>query len=152
MPARYKSRQRALQVLFQCDIRDFPAAEGIRAFHASLDREEDDEAPEEDPFMEQLVGGTRDGLASFDALIARHSTNWRLDRMPLVDRNILRMGIYEMLDLGTPAPIVIDQAITLARRFSSEESVPFINGILDAVLRAQNAAASEAPAEPATGE
>lgn len=149
MPARFKSRQRALQVLFQCDVRDLSAAEGISAFRASLDQsdvQEEDEAPEADPFMDQLVKGTREGVAAWDELIARHSANWRLERMPLVDRNILRMGIYEILSLGTPAPIVIDQALTLARRFSGEESVPFINGVLDAVVRERNATARDATA------
>ena len=135
MPARYKSRQRALQVLFQCDIRSISALEGVRAYYESLYLEEGDEVPEQDSFMEALVQGTQERLAECDELISRHSANWRIERMPLVDRNILRMGIHEMLGMGTPAAVVIDQSIVLARRFSGEESVPFINGVLDAVRR-----------------
>ena len=141
MPARYKSRQRALQVLFQCDLREQGAAEGIRAYYDSLYLEEGDELPELDSFMEGLVDGTLGSLEQVDELIRRHSANWRLERMPLVDRNILRMAIHEMVDLGTPPPVVIDQAIELARRFSGEESVPFVNGVLDAIRREQLAKA-----------
>ena len=63
------------------------------------------------------------------------SENWRLERMPAVDRNILRLAVYEMTDLETPAPVVIDEALELARQFSGDESVSFINGVLDAVHR-----------------
>lgn len=151
MPARYKSRQRALQVLFQCDIRSMSAPEGVRFYYESLYLEEGDEVPERDAFMEELVGGTQEGLAGCDELITKHSANWRIERMPLVDRNILRMGIHEMLSLGTPPAVVIDQAIALARRFSSEESVPFVNGVLDAVRRELAAGPSEPPHQT-TGE
>lgn len=145
MPARYKSRQRALQILFQCDIRSMSAPEGVRAYYESLYLEEGDEVPEQDPFMETLVEGTRECLAECDELITRHSANWRIERMPLVDRNILRMGIHEMVGMGTPPAVVIDQSIVLARRFSGEESVPFINGVLDAVRRERIAGSLEAP-------
>ena len=137
MPARYKSRQRALQILFQCDIREYGALDGVRAYYDSLYLEEGDEIPEQDRFMEILVLGTLENAENIDELIRRHSANWRLERMPLVDRNILRMAIHEMIDVGTPPPVVIDQAIELARRFSGEESVPFVNGVLDAIRREQ---------------
>src|SRR5690606_34948402 len=149
MPARYKSRQRALQVLFQCDIRTMSALDGVRAYYESLYLEEGDEIPEQDQFMEVLVEGTCGSLSVCDELITKHSANWRIERMPLVDRNILRMGIHEMLDMGTPPPVVIDQALALARRFSGEESVPFINGVLDAIRREQLANQPESPAQPA---
>ncbi|MCC6264273.1 MAG: transcription antitermination factor NusB [Bryobacterales bacterium] len=149
MPARYKSRQRALQVLFQCDIRSIQAHEGVRAYYDSLYLEEGDELPEQDSFMEALVEGTQESLAACDELIGKHSANWRIERMPLVDRNILRLGIHEMLGLGTPPAVVIDQAIALARRFSGEESVPFINGVLDAVRREQLTNQREAPRQAA---
>jgi len=135
MPARYKSRQRAVQVLFQCDLREHGPTEGLEAFYGSLYLEEGDEAISQDLLLEELVRGTLRVQPDVDELIRRHSVNWRLERMPLVDRNILRMGIFEMLHLGTPPAVVIDQAIELARRFSGEASVPFINGVLDAVRR-----------------
>lgn len=151
MPARYKSRQRALQVLFQCDVREMEAREGVRAYYDSLYLEEGDETPDQDRFMEVLVDGTLSSLSECDELISKHSANWRIERMPFVDRNILRMAIYEMLEVGTPAPVVIDQAIELARRFSGEESVPFVNGVLDAIRR-EHASRWEAGETTASGQ
>jgi transcription antitermination protein NusB len=135
MPARYKSRQRALQVLFQCDLREQQPQDGIDAYYGSLYLEEGEEPVTSDVLMEKLVNGCCVERERLDALIRKHSLNWRLERMPLVDRNILRLAIYEMLDIGTPAAVVIDQAIELARRFSGESSVSFVNGVLDAVRR-----------------
>jgi len=81
-----------------------------------------------------LVSGTVDHLAGIDRVLEEASTNWRLDRMPVIDRLILRMGIYELMyETSTPAAVVIDEALELARRFSTDEAVPFINGVLDAV-------------------
>jgi N utilization substance protein B len=71
-------------------------------------------------------------------LIEKHSANWRLDRMASVDRNVLRMAIAEMLGFpGTPAPIVINEALEIARRYSGPESINFLNGVLDAVAKAR---------------
>src|SRR5690606_13257559 len=83
-----------------------------------------------------LVGGTVERMADIDRLLEEASTNWRLDRMPVVDRLILRLGIYELVyEQTTPPAVVIDEALELARRFSTEEAVPFINGVLDAIRR-----------------
>ena len=149
MPARYKSRQRALQVLFQCDLREQQPQDGIDAYYGSLYLEEGEEPLTTDTLMEKLVNGCCLERDRIDELIRKHSLNWRLERMPLVDRNILRLAIYEMLDIGTPAPVVIDQAIELARRFSGESSVAFVNGVLDAVRREhmEEATSSSVPAE-----
>ena len=136
MPSRHRSRERALQVLFQADVRQQPPDEAIRAFYESLlDADGNETPPEPDPFMEQLVRGSMAAVGGIDQRIAGHSEHWRLERMPIVDRNILRMAVYEMTEAGTPPPVVIDEALELARRFSSEESVAFINGVLDAVRR-----------------
>lgn len=136
MPARHRSRQRALQVLFSCDLRQQPVDEAIAAYYKTLDSEEEDPTPEQaDEFMETLVRGATSQAAAIDQRIAAKSEHWRLDRMPAVDRNILRLAVYEMGDVGTPAPIVIDEALELARKFSTDESVAFINGVLDAVRR-----------------
>jgi N utilization substance protein B len=138
MPSRHRSRQRALQVLFQADIRQQQPEAAIAAFYESLHTAEEDEPPPlPDAFMEQLVRGAIEGMTGIDQSIAGHSEHWRLARMPVVDRNILRLAVYEMTSVGTPAPVVIDEALELARRFSSEESVAFINGVLDAVRRAE---------------
>jgi N utilization substance protein B len=144
MPSRHKSRQHALQALFQIDIRKQTAAEAIAACYSSLYSEEEEDLPPEDPFMEQLVRGTAESMAEIDSRISGRSEHWRLERMPLVDRNILRLAAYEMTYAGTPPPVAIDEALELARRFSGEDSVAFINGVLDAVMRdlAQQAAAT----------
>jgi len=136
MPSRHRSRESALQVLFLADIRQQPPDDAIRAFYESLhSAEEDDPPPIPDPFMEQLVRGTIEAMGAIDRRIVGHSEHWRLERMPIVDRNVLRLAVHEMTSLGTPAPVVIDEALELARRFSSEESVAFINGVLDAVRK-----------------
>jgi transcription antitermination protein NusB len=123
-------------VLFLADIRQQPPDDAIRAFYESLhSAEEDDPPPIPDPFMEQLVRGTIEAMGAIDRRIVGHSEHWRLERMPIVDRNVLRLAVHEMTSLGTPAPVVIDEALELARRFSSEESVAFINGVLDAVRK-----------------
>jgi N utilization substance protein B len=76
--------------------------------------------------------------AEIDALLEQHSKNWRLARMPAVDRNLLRMAIAELLGFpGTPAPIVIDEALEIARRYSAPESIDFLNGVLDAIARSR---------------
>jgi transcription antitermination protein NusB len=136
MPSRHRSRERALQVLFQADIRQQRPDEAIAAFYESLyTAEEDEPAALPDPFMEELVRGAMEAMAGIDQQIAGHSEHWRLVRMPVVDRNILRLAVYEMTTIGTPPPVVIDEALELARRFSSEESGAFVNGVLDAIRR-----------------
>lgn len=134
MAARHRSRQRALQVLFQWDIRKQKAEEAIRSFYESVGAEETGgAAPGPDPFMEALVNGTSGAAAEIDLQIAGKAENWTLERMPVVDRNILRLAIFEMTRMGTPPAIAIDEALELARQFSGDESIPFINGILDAI-------------------
>ena len=143
MAARHRSRQRALQVLYQWDMTKRPVEEAIRAFYDTLDADktaevqvEEEELSEEsgrDSFMEELATGTSVMAPDIDHRIARKSEHWKLDRMPIVDRNILRLAIYEMSRRETPPAVVIDEALELARQFSGEESVAFINGVLDAV-------------------
>jgi len=132
MSSRRRSRQRALQILYSFDARKQPVDEAINAYYDTLYSEEH---PERDPFVADLVRGTIANLAEVDDRISRHAEHWRMERMPTVDRNILRLAVYEMTRVGTPAAVAIDEALELARRFSSEESVQFINGVLDAVHR-----------------
>lgn len=136
MPARHRSRARALQVLFLWDLRKQDIGAAIASFYDTLGSEEDDPKPTDpDQFMETLVRGTVENAASIDKTISDKSANWRIERMPAVDRNILRLAVYEMGELKTPAPVVIDEALDLARQFAGDESVAFINGVLDAVSR-----------------
>jgi N utilization substance protein B len=132
MPARSRSRQRALQILFSWDALRQPVDEAIDAYFSTLYSEE---RPERDAFAAELVRGAVRNAAEIDARIARHAEHWRVERMPAVDRNILRLAVFEMTREKTPAPVVIDEAIELARKFSSEESAQFVNGVLDAIHR-----------------
>ncbi len=124
-------------------MRKLTVEEAIQAFYQSLysaeieeeTGEEPDAPADRDSFMEALARGTAAQVADLDGYIAKRAENWRLERMPIVDRNILRMAIYEMKELGTPPAVVIDEALELARRFTEEEAVPFINGVLDAVRK-----------------
>jgi N utilization substance protein B len=145
MSSRRRSRQRALQILFSFDTREQPVDEAIDAYYDTLYSEE---RPERDPFVAGLVRGTVEHLAEVDARISRHAEHWRMERMPTVDRNILRLAVYEMTRGGTPAPVAIDEALELARKFSSEESVQFINGVLDAVHREAGQSPQTRPANP----
>ena len=136
MPARHRSRARALQVLFLWDLRKQDIGAAIASFYDTLGSEEDDPKPTDpDEFMETLVRGTVENAVSIDKIISDKSANWRIERMPAVDRNILRLAVYEMAELKTPAAVAIDEALDLARQFSGDESVAFINGVLDAVSR-----------------
>jgi N utilization substance protein B len=132
MPARHKSRQRALQILFLWEARGQTVEEAIDSYYTAIYPEE---LKERDAFAAGLVEGTVSRVADLDAKIAKHAEHWRLERMPAVDRNILRLAVYEMTGVGTPAAIVIDEALELARKYSGEDSVQFVNGVLDAIHR-----------------
>jgi N utilization substance protein B len=132
MASRRRARERALQIMFLWDSRKQSADDAIQAYYDGLYSEE---KLERDPFVSELVRGTVEHLAEIDDRITRHAEHWRMERMPAVDRNILRVAVYEMTRGGTPAPVSIDEALELARKFSGEESVQFVNGVLDAVRR-----------------
>lgn len=87
-------------------------------------------------FAEELVAGVIEHVESLDVLLARHATHWRVERMAAVDRNVLRLAAYEIVEGGTPAAVAIDEAVDLARRFGGERSPAFVNGVLDALARA----------------
>jgi N utilization substance protein B len=132
MSSRRRSRQRALQILFAWDARRQAVDEVIDDYYGSLVSEE---KPERDPFVADLVRGTVEHLGDLDQQITKHAEHWRMERMPAVDRNILRLAVYEMRFGGTPAAVTIDEALELARKYSGEESVQFVNGVLDAIHR-----------------
>jgi len=136
MPARRRSRQRALQILFLWDARHQPPEEAITAYFDTLYAEEH---PERDAFAVCLFQGTVAHVDEIDGLIRRHAEHWRMERMPAVDRNILRLGAFELLHGPTPPAVTIDEALELTRKFSGEESVQFVNGVLDAIHRSRSA-------------
>jgi N utilization substance protein B len=137
--ARHRSRKRALQVIFNWDMRRETVDAAIAHYYLTLHSDDPAADPEKetqlkpDPFMEQLVRGTVSSMSEIDKEIEAKATNWRLERMPAVDRNILRLAIFEMHQNDLPRPVIIDEAIELARQFSGDESLPFINGVLDAI-------------------
>jgi N utilization substance protein B len=130
--ARRKSRELAMQMLFQADIGK-QTPEQVRAtFWRAGDKVE----PEVRGFAEDLFRVANANLEQIDQLIAQNSKHWRIERMPAVDRNLLRMAIGEMLGFrGTPFPIVINEALEIARRYSAPESLNFLNGMLDSIAR-----------------
>jgi len=134
--ARHRARQQALQMMFQWDVRRTPPEEIVGGYYGSLLISDDEEAtPPRDEFAEELFRGVLADLAGVDERITRHAAHWKIGRMPVVDRNILRIAVYEILTTDTPAAVIIDEALELAKRFSSDDSAQFVNGVLDAVRR-----------------
>lgn len=132
MGARRTGRERALQALFQLD------AQGVATPQEALDAawsatdDEGQKEPQAAAFALELVEGVRAAQGELDALIETHSHNWRLDRMQRVDRNILRLGAYELKHRADiPRKVTINEAVELAKTFGNEESPAFVNGILD---------------------
>lgn len=129
MRNRSKSRECALQMLYQLDIRKANPSEIVDAFW-----DESETGQDVREFAQQLFIGTAKHLPDLDKLIASHADNWDMKRMAVIDRNILRLGTFELLH-GEDAPpkVCINEAIELAKRFGDTESGKFINGILDAI-------------------
>jgi N utilization substance protein B len=123
-------------------MRGEPVDQAIAHYYDTLYSEECENKPKLDRFMEELVRGTVSKASEIDKKIEAKSEHWRLERMAVVDRNILRLAIFEMEQNVVPAPVIIDEALQLARQFSNDESLPFINGVLDAVHRQALAAGS----------
>ena len=147
MRKRTKAREYTLQMLYQADIRHAGAGETLEAFWQ--DHEVVDEVK---AFAEQLFQGTLGHLPQIDALITRHADNWELKRMAVIDRNILRLGVFELLHMqDVPPKVCLNEAIELAKRFGDAESSKFINGILDAIHKAASKAL-EPPSDPHASE
>lgn len=129
MRSRHQARERALQILFQYDIHGKPGL-WLDEFWKPLKDGEETKA-----FAERLVQGVREQKHELDGLIGRYATNWKVSRMQIVDRNILRLGTYELLWLDeVPARVTLNEAIELAREFGDEAASKFVNGILDKIL------------------
>jgi len=128
MSSRRKARELALQMLFQQDLNKVAAEEVLELFWEVHPAE-----PGNRKFAELLFKATLENRSHIDELIRRHAQHWRLERMAAVDRNILRLSVSEFLYTETPHVVVIDEAVEIARRFSTAESSQFVNGILDAV-------------------
>ncbi|MEK7798770.1 MAG: transcription antitermination factor NusB [Acidobacteriota bacterium] len=136
MGARHRAREYALQMLYQAEASGVPMREVAASFWGDREVPEDVRA-----FAERLASGTAGAQQESDALLIGSLENWRLERLAIVDRNILRLAVYEFLhEPETPPIVVIDEAIELARRFGGDDSWQFTNGILDAVRKKLEAA------------
>jgi N utilization substance protein B len=127
MPARSKARKRALDVLYEAELRGEPVLDllGQRTAEAS---------PPVVPYAAELVRGVQQHRERIDELLAGHAEDWTLDRMPAVDRNILRIGVYELLWADVPDGVAISEAVQLARSLSTDASPAFVNGLLARLL------------------
>ncbi|HTW23209.1 MAG TPA: transcription antitermination factor NusB [Candidatus Baltobacteraceae bacterium] len=138
MSLRHKSREYALQMLFEWDMARQEPKRVEQLFWKSAPASESTRE-----FANQLFEGAVARAETSDRLIERLAENWRIDRLAAVDRNILRLAIWEFQSGSAPAKVVIDEAIELAKKFSSAEAPAFLNGILDAVYKSLEPEAAE---------
>jgi N utilization substance protein B len=129
MGVRRKAREEALQVLFGLEFN--PRVPEVAVAEFIRNREE---IVEDDPYLGRLVVGVWRRLEELNELIRRHSTNWRLERMAVVDKNILRIASYELTaEMEVPHKVIINEAIEIAKKYGSEDSPAFVNGVLDRI-------------------
>ena len=133
MGSRRKARECALQMLFAADVAEMPSDEVVRSYWAELGESDLDDTARE--FATRLAARTLANLGLLDERIRSRAEHWRISRMAVVDRNILRLAVYEFLYEPTPRTVAINEALEIARRFSTYEATQFINGILDAIKR-----------------
>ncbi len=136
MGARRTGRERALQALYQLEMAPGTPAEALAsAWSASAEEGKPD--PDAVRFAQELVDGVRAHQAEIDELIEKHSHNWRLDRMSRIDRNVLRLGVFELkYRPDIPKQVSLNEAVELGKNFGTEESSAFVNGLLDRVAAA----------------
>jgi N utilization substance protein B len=133
MSSRRQARERALGLLYESEARGQAPSEVLASLAA---------AP--DPFASRLVAGVESRAAEVDRLIRRYSVDWAPERMPVVDRCILRLAVWELLETGTPVAAVISEAVELAKAYSTESSGRFVNGVLASVAAEVRGPAAEA--------
>jgi N utilization substance protein B len=134
MGARRTGRERALQALYQLEMADNLSTYEALASAWSASSEEGKPDPDAVKFAQELVEGVRAHQDEIDALIEKHSHNWRLDRMSRIDRNVLRLGVFELkYRPDIPKKVSINEAVELGKNFGTEESSAFVNGLLDRV-------------------
>jgi N utilization substance protein B len=147
MASRRRSRELALQMLFQWEVGAHTPATVLAGFLES--QKADAEVKE---FARAIFEGTLAHLETIDPLLRRHTEHWKLERMAAVDRNLLRLATYELLhEPDTPPAVVINEALELARRFSAADSAEFVNGVLDAIRKAMTQPAEPPLENPALG-
>ena len=130
---RHLAREAALQALYLWEIGRTSPVAALDAYFAEHGTDLSDDAR---VFTQQLVLGVAEDVAAIDRLIAEHAQHWRIARMAVIDRLILRLAVWELRHVpDTPPAVVIDEALEIARTFSGEESVKFVNGVLDAIRK-----------------
>lgn len=120
---RRKARELVLRLLYQTEFRDVPIDELLNEYSYK------------DVYIGQTLRGVEENLQQIDDIISKRAEGWRLNRLVSVDRNILRLGIYELLFTQVPPEVVINEAVELAKKYGTEKSGSFINGILDRVYK-----------------
>jgi N utilization substance protein B len=150
MGSRRKARECALQMLFAADVAGTRGDQLARMFWSELSDGELEEGAQE--FATKLAMGALANLDEVDERIKSRAEHWRISRMALVDRNLLRLAVYEFLHEPTPRTVIINEALEIARRFSTWEATQFINGILDAVKRDLDQESPETEANAASAE
>jgi N utilization substance protein B len=129
MGARHSGREAALQMLFQIEASGVSADEAVATFWKSFEAD-----PEGRDYANDAVRGVAGSLAALDEAIAQASTHWRVERMARVDRNVLRLGTWELMHMpDVPRAVVLDEAVELAKAFGTDESSAFVNGVLNRI-------------------
>lgn len=129
--SRRSGREAALQMLFQMESSDATAADVIALFWRCFESE-----PEGKPYADEVVTGVAASRAEIDAAITAASEHWRLERMTRLDRNLLRLGTFELMKRrDVPSPVILDEAVELAKAFGTADSSAFVNGVLARVAR-----------------
>jgi N utilization substance protein B len=147
---RHQAREAALQILYFWEV---GRAQPMSAIDAYFAEHQPDATDEVRSFAAALTLGTIAEVQALDAIIETHSRHWRLDRLAVIDRLILRLAIWELRhDQETPPAAVINEALELARRFSGEDAVKFVNGVLDAVHKAGDAIHATLPGQASSSD
>jgi transcription antitermination protein NusB len=129
MGARHSGREAALQMLFQLEASSVTPDQAVDLFWRTFEAD-----PEGRPYADTVLRGVAENVSVLDARIAAASKNWRLERMSRVDRNLLRLGVYElMFRADVPRAVILDEAVELAKSYGTEESSSFVNGVLDRI-------------------
>ena len=145
MGLRRQAREAALQILYLADIANLPGDKAAKIIWAGSEA-----PPKSKNFADELARGALAHRPALDAVIAKVAENWEISRMAAIDRNILRLAAFELMhSLETPVSVVIDEAVEIAKKFSTPSSGPFVNGVLDGIRRATYGPRPAAPGDPA---
>ena len=133
---RHRAREAAVQMLYQWEVGRCSLDEVLSTFWMHDDSQATTLSDDHRAFAQKLAAGVVDTVGSLDPVIGEATEHWRIERMNVMDRLILRLAVYEFLhEADTPARVIINEALELARTFSNDDSVRFINGVLDAIRR-----------------